>query len=284
LRPLIFTAKLVAWPEVGTEAVWDELPSGPPPRARRRFWPGSISEAGAAFATFALSLTVFSVAGLNAIRGPEITLIAPERMLLYREGEGDAATLTLALNAGIINEASGEFGDVMTGAELSFAPPADKPARFGLGALVELVNSPVPRAQRAEWVSAQVRSCDVGVRCVATANALIIEREKRLLDVPGAGSRTEKLGFLLQTNQCAGPAALCAEFDGYRKTLATLKRQGQLRAYVTLRFNRDGEKRLACFGSVDPRKIDAVYGYLEDNGWATFACEAPPPRRFFSGS
>jgi hypothetical protein len=133
-------------------------------------------------------------------------------------------------------------------------------------------------------VAAQVRACEVGVRCVATANALIIEREKRLLDIPGAGSRTEKLGFLLQSYQCEGPAVRCAEFDGYRQTLATLKRQGQLRAYVTLHFNRDGEKRLACFGSVDPRKIDAVYTYLEENGWATFACEVPPPRRFFSGS
>jgi hypothetical protein len=227
---------------------------------------------------------VFSVAGLNAIRGPEITLAPPETMTLYREGDGDSASLSLVMDARIINEASGEFGDVMTDAWLSFAPPRTKPARFDFAALVELVHSPAPKPERAEWVATQVKACAVGVRCVATANALIIERDKRLLDIPGAGSRSERLGFVLQNYQCKGPADRCAAFSSYRQAVAGLKARGQLRAYVTLRFNRDGEKRIACFGSVDPRKIAETYSYLEDNGWASFACEAPPPRRLSWGS
>lgn len=255
--------------------MWDELPSADEPRRPRiRSWGRFISEAGAATATFLLSATVFAASGLSALRGPEIKVLPPDHIRLYRDGVGDKAVLSVAVDAKILNEASREYGDVMTASTVSLGTGATAPS-FRLETLVDMVLSPTPRAQARAWVAEQVRACRVGTRCVPTENLLVIETPAMLLDVPGAGSRSETLGFLLVDYKCAPETAPCRAFRTYEQSVAWLKARERITFTLALHFNNDGEKRIVCRSDRSAAEMDAVYTYLEMTGWADIPCDKP---------
>lgn len=245
--------------------MWDELPSGPERRGRPRFWPRSISEAGAATATFLLSAAVFSVAGLNALRGPEIDVLQADVFYLYRDGQGDRSELLLAVPVQIINEASRDYGDVLTNVRASFDGGRKNGAWFEVETLVDDVFT-----LSAEKDAAQ---CAIGSRCIAATGHLFIERNFELLDVNGAASRTEQLGFILSDNQCTGAQTRCAEFASYAAATRTLAQRRPVRLDLRLEFNNDGRKELTCVSTRDPKKLAAIFAYLETRRWTTIRCE-----------
>ena len=253
------------------EAVWDELPSGPPPRERRRFWPRSISEAGAAFATFLLSLAVFSVAGLNAVRGSRIVMIQPEHVTFYRDGEGDASVLALALNLPMVNAASQDYGDVATEVQLVISPRRSKKdaVRFRMDGFAEAV--PLGKGQEAR-AGRQADACPLGARCISNGTLVVTQRPRQLLDVPGGGSRTAALGFILLSLACEGPADACAEFRDFRSASAALQRRAGQHYRIQIRFHGDGVKEIDCRTGADPASFQGAFERLEDKGWATLPC------------
>lgn len=257
---------------MGTEAVWDELPSGRERRRDVRSWTRFITEAGAASASFMLSLAVFSVAGLNAFRGSQMVVLPVEQVLLYRDGVGDRATLSMALPVKMINAAGRDYGDVMVDAQVTIAPKRPGGAlQFGLQTFVEPVfaldpNGPSP-------------VCSYDVRCVALKGTWIIERPAALLDVPGSSSRTQWLGFRLESALCKGDSARCAQFYNFDSATRALGTGAGLRFDATLAFHGDGTFKVSCIvNEANQGGRAAIIDYLRSRGWTNLTC-APSPRR-----
>ena len=246
--------------------MWDELPSGPKPKHDVRSWTRFITEAGAASASFLLALTVFSVAGLNALQGSKIVVLSPEQVLFYRDVGARSSVLLVAMPVRMINAAGQDYGDVVVSATAHLGgPDARNPAEFEYQAIVE----PVFTANAAE----QARACGVGVNCVATDKLLVAERPKRLLDVPGGSSRSEFLSFRLQSHLCSGSPS-CARYSDYRSVMQLLQNAQRLQITVKLRLNSDGEHSMVCV--IDDQAVgrrQAWIDYLEEEGWANLPCE-----------
>lgn len=247
--------------------MWDELPSGPARRQSARSWGRFITEATAASASFMLSLAVFSVAGLNALRGPEMKVVPPESFLLYRDGSADRAQLVLAMEVRMINEANTAYGDVLVQANAGITVADDGPtAGFETDTLIEDVFTMTPEKQ--------AENCSFGARCVVATGHLFIERPYKLLDIAGAASRTEQLGFTLGDHRCeAAQPALCGRFDNFNTSVRHLRTSRPLSVELTLRFNGDGQKTVLCTSTSDPAKLAAIFNYLETRGWTTVTCE-----------
>ncbi len=103
-----------------------------------------VTEAGAAFAAFLVSLTVLLLGGFQHFRGSEIVVLPPQYVFLYRDAPTpDTDALVLAVEAGMINTASADYGDVAVQAYAALAGTPVDEARFPYDAAVEPVTRPL---------------------------------------------------------------------------------------------------------------------------------------------
>ena len=238
-----------------------------------------VTEAGAAFAAFLVSLTVLLLGGFQHFRGSEIVVLPPQHVFLYRDAPTpDTDALVLAVEAGMINTASADYGDVAVQAYATLAgTPADT-ARFPYDASVEPVTRP--------HEDGAAMDCPIDARCIVAAGStplrpgqmsmLMIERRPALLSVPGGSSRSVWLAFAL--GNCRGEPEVCGRYQSFEDAVAALRQAPDLQFEITLEFHSDGRKRISCgFESVGVASREDFLNFLEERGWATLRCQRDLP-------
>ncbi|WP_294090435.1 hypothetical protein [Sphingomonas sp.] len=206
------------------------------------------------FAGFLLASTLAAINAFYALRGSVIVVQPPQQALLYRDGDGDNAVLTIAMRLAMINAADGQHGDVLMKASIS---PIDKGPNFGFAGTVQPVFTDNPLAEK---------KCDIGVRCIKLRGLLAIERDDEIVDVPGGAVKAPYLAYPISDSNCEGPAAQCAKFGDFEKSVATLANKPS-KFTVNVKYYRDGVRRITCSG----RAVDMAY--LRKVGWMTIRCK-----------
>lgn len=233
-----------------------------------------ISEASAAVAAFLLSLSIFLVGTVQSLKGSEIVLLTPQYVYLYRDAPRPGHdALVLAVEAGMINTARADYGDVAVQAYAELAGTPAETARFPYDASVEPVSLPHEDGQ---WID-----CPVDVRCVSAVGSVpmqpgqmalrVLERRPELLSVPGGSANSAWLGFAF--GNCRGDPAACEEFQSFEDALQKLRDAPELAFRVTLDFHSDGRKVILCAFENDGAERRRRYlDFLEERGWATLRC------------
>jgi hypothetical protein len=229
-------------------------------RRRRRF-----TEAGVALAALVISCAVFLVNGALFFRGSDMAVLEPDTVLFYRDPGPNGSSMWVALPAQMINAASADYGDVVTEASLAIGPKRTERGRFGYLALAEPVMSPN--------VEKGVADCAQGARCIPATGFFVIERPRTLLDVPGGGSRSANMAFMIEAVNCEGEPGFCSAMVGFDDALSHLRSRPDPMFRMTLRFHFDGAEEVRCRLTRDPIRRKAIFDYLQEKGWAQAACE-----------
>jgi hypothetical protein len=237
-------------------------PSAVSAEARKRRF--RITEAGVALIALLVSGTSFLINGAFFLRGSEMVILPPENWLLYRDGGPHGADLYLAMPLNVVNAAGADFGDVVVRAEVQIFSGRKAPGVFPYSGLVEPVLTP--------QVEAGVANCPQGARCIANTGFYVIERPAKLLDVPGGGSRSEFLTFLLSPNNCLGSEQYCASFNQFDNAVAALRREPEPVIRVVVRYQFDGDHTVECRLTKDAQLRGKILDYLQDKGWTMQPC------------
>lgn len=225
-----------------------------------------INEAGVALAALLVSVTVIGVNAYNHRRGSQIVVLQPEQVVLYRTTGGSDSNLWLAVQTQMVNTAR-EYGDVVVRASAVVHREDLPEGRFAYSNVVEPIMSP--------QVDKALQNCPQGARCLPATGFYVIERPKRLLDIPGGSSRTEYLAFQLESFNCKPTGAYCSNFANYAGAMKALRRGGSLEVSVDLQLQFDGTKTLRCVLPDDPGRRTVILDYLDEKGWAQPECVEP---------
>ena len=241
----------------------DRAPEG---ERRRRF--EITSEAAVAAVAVGLSLITLTTSAWFALRGSVVVATPPASVFFYRDaGEGAGAVLTAGVDTSLVNSASGNYGDVVTRITMEIDRPGGDPAVFDYTTLVTPVFS-----ERAEQ---QADQCPVTGRCVVNdGQFLTIEEPRRTLDVPGGASRSEYIGFALQSGNCAQKGA-CDGFSDFASTTRILAASPELTIRFRYQLHSDGEKVATCRLNLERPGLPAGWlaDHLERKGWAMLSCQ-----------
>lgn len=221
--------------------------------ARRRLpkWI-TLSTAG-----FALSVTLALINAYYVVRGSEVVVQPAEQVILFRDGEGDKAVLTLAIRLAMINAADASHGDVLMTAHASVA---GQRAEFAYSTEIKPVfSTQVPDA----------KDCAFGSRCIALPGLLAIEQGDQILDIPGGSVRSPYLSFPLTSWNCEGKD--CAAFPNFAGSAQRLAK-GPLDITIKLAFFGDGHRWMRCLA----KPVDLKY--LNDKGWMSMRCRTATVR------
>lgn len=205
-------------------------------------------------ATFVLALGLALASAFTAFRGPVMVVQPAQQVVLYRDGEGENAVLTMAMRLAMINATDASNGDVVMQARIT--PTAGGPS-FGFAATVKPVFTNDEDA---------ASKCDIGARCIALDGLLAIEREDEILDIPGGSVRAAYLAYPIVDWNCEGNKQACAEYVDFNGVVEKIARSASDFS-VKVTFFGDGERTLTCKG----RAIDAAY--LKSRGWMTVSCD-----------
>jgi hypothetical protein len=214
-----------------------------------------------------LSLVTVLVGAWFAMRGSVVTAVPPDSVFLYRD-QGIGAVLTAGVDSALVNSASGNYGDVVTRVSMEVVEPGDagNPS-FDYETLVTPVFS--------ENAERQAESCPITARCVRNGPFLAIEEPRRTLDVPGGSSRSEYIGFVLQSSNCARGAS-CDGFGDFLQAARRLEERPRLRVRFRYQLHGDGEKVAECdldltLGRAGPYR-PWLSKHLESQGWVVLPC------------
>ncbi len=231
----------------------DDPPATPEERERiREAWYRRITIGAAGFF---LAVMLAAINAFAALRGSVIVVQPPEQIILYRDGEGDKAVLTIAMRLAMINTADSQHGDVVMGAAIS--PIAGGPAFKFAGTTVKPVFTNDPSA---------ASKCDIGVRCVALPGLLAIEQGDEIIDIPGGAVRAPYLAYPVTDWNCEGNDKACTQFGTFDQAVQLIAK-GPSRFVVSVDYYSDGKRRIVCEG----RAVDLAY--LRKTGWMTVSCK-----------
>lgn len=204
--------------------------------------------------SLALLLSI-GAAGVNAwffVSGSDVQVLAPDRLLFYRDGAATSGVLKVAVPIRLVNRAVANFGDTVIRYQLTASTRSGRHIDFGEpeSTVVVVLSDQAPGAG----------SCDLPARCFAIGAVQFMETPVALLDVPGSSSRETYVVFTLVEPGCAPASPACQFFD-YARSAKALP---QLRdVTVSVQLAADGTKRLKCrFAAPDA-------GYLIRNGLLT---------------
>lgn len=221
-----------------------------PPPPRKRWW----QYFSLGLSAFIMSVTITLINAFYSLRGPEIVVEEPDQVLLYRDGEGADAVLTVAMRVATINTAGGQHGDVMLEAEVE--PRAGGPS-FRYQALAQPVFTDAPDA---------ASRCDVTTRCIGLPGLLVMEKSDQIVDLPGGAAQARYLSFPAAEWNCEGTKRACASYGNFNGALRQLEAR-PLDVRVRLHLHGDGDRTIICGG----QKINA--NYLRQVGWLSLSCE-----------
>jgi hypothetical protein len=207
-------------------------------------------------AGFFLAVSLAAINAVSATRGAVIVVQPPQQVILYRDGEGGKAVLTLAMRLAMINSADASNGDVLMDAHLS--PVAGGPV-FAYGGTVKPVFTDNPDADK----------CDVGARCVALKGLLAIEQTDEIIDIPGGTVRGPYFYYPVAGWNCieakGKPSATCGQFADFNTAVGTLAAK-PLSVRIDIDLFQDGKRQIYCMTSA----INAEY--LKTRGWTALNC------------
>ena len=241
-------------------------------------WPEVTSEAAVAAVAVMLSLITLTTSAWFVLRGSVVTAVPPENIFFYRDASNDPsltaienAVLTAGVDTALVNTASANYGDVVTRITMQIDAPGDHDAVFRYQTLVTPVFS--------ETAARQAANCPVTSRCVLNGNFLAIEEPRRTLDVAGGSSRSEYIGFVLNSSNCA-PSGHCDAYRNFTSASQALDRAERLVIRFHYRLHSDGEKTATCIVDLRPKGA-ATYrpwlaGQLKNRGWAILPCQPGP--------
>jgi hypothetical protein len=223
---------------------------------RRRRFLSVPQENVIALGALILSLVIALINVYYAVRGPEVVVQPADQVILYRDGEGEHAILTVAVPVMMINAASAEHGDVMVEATLE---PGRGGGRYPYQTLVQPIFT--------QDTAGAKQKCEVGTRCIVFDDLVLVERTDEIIDIPGGSAKSRYLSFQVTPPACKGPRAVCDRYRDFNAAVAAL--QGKALALtVKLQFHSDGTRTLTCpLGRMD-------LSYLTDHGWTALPCEA----------
>lgn len=231
----------------------ERLPQGPTRWSRLRFAPSLRLEQSLSLAAFIMSLTIALINAFYALRGSVIAVSAPQQVVLYRDGEGEASVLVLAMRSDLVNLSDG-YGDVLKSAELVVG-----------SAGLRLKSAGVLETAFTGGSTARGRECELGARCTALPGLLVVERTDSIIDMPGAEARALTLAFPLVSWNCSGTGGACKQLSSFENGLQSLGSKG-LTLKLELKFHGDGERTVRCTTGQLNR------GYLRQIGWVSLAC------------
>lgn len=222
-----------------------------PPRRRKRDIAYRLVSTGSA--GFLLAVTLATINAFYALRGSVIVVQPPQQVLLYRDGEGEHAILTIAMRLAMINAADAQHGDILMRAAIA---PSENGPSFQFSGVVQPVFTDNPAAEK---------KCDIGVRCTKLRGLLTIERDDEIVDIPGGSVRSPYLAYPVSGSNCEGSAQQCAKFGNFEQSIAALDNKSS-KFTVLVKYYRDGNRKITCEG----RAIDLAY--LRKTGWMTISC------------
>ena len=206
-----------------------------------------------ALSAFVMSLAITLISAFTALKGPDIVVLPPDQVLFYRDGEGDDAVLTMAMELEMINTASAH-GDVLLDATIQ--PRGDGPA-FRYQSLVRPVFTDTSTGER---------DCDLGSRCLELPGLYLIETVDEIVAMPGASARSTFLSFPATEWNCEGTPEQCHRYASFNQAVAAMG-SDPLDVTVTIRFHQDGHRDVVCRGGA------ANTDYLKRAGWIAAPCE-----------
>ncbi|HEY3815059.1 MAG TPA: hypothetical protein VGL66_17715 [Caulobacteraceae bacterium] len=209
------------------------------------------AEAVIAAGAFILALTTSLTQVYLAVRGPVISMLPIDSMVLYT----DSGVLQAALHVTMTNSASADYGDLVERADLSLKAPSGRWVRFPLDSTAQI--HLVDDSQKV------VDRCDPTLRCLPFKGMVVVDRNDKLLALPGGATRADYLTFDLWT--CRGAAVDCAYFKNFNTTGAALDHRS-LNAKVDFVFHRARNQTLTCV----TRPVDGAR--LEKIAWLSFPC------------
>ncbi len=237
--------------------VQDDLPlqspsddAGNPVPARVPWW--QRWRPSLAISAFTMSLTITLISAFTALKGSEIVVLPPDQVLLYRDGEGEAAVLTMAMRLDMINAASAH-GDVLLDATIQ--PGTDGPA-FRYQSLVRPVFTDTSTGER---------TCAFGSRCIELPGLYLIETVDDIVAMPGGSARSTFLSFPAAEWNCKGTPEQCRSYASFNQAVAAI-RSDPIEVTVRVKFHEDGGRDVVCRGAA------ANTDYLKLAGWIAAPC------------
>lgn len=206
----------------------------------------NITETKVAIAAFVLSAGIIGKGVITEMKGPEVDVVPPEQVLLYKSG----GVLNLAIQLPMINNAS-DYNDLVTDVRLQLE---------GVEPVFRLTELASP-VFNDDDVKAQKDHCEPSLRCQKFNKMAISQRAETFVTVPAGGAQTSYYSFELYCEESA-----CTGFGDFGQAIQSLKGK-ELSLTVSLDLRRDGRRRITCRTA----KIDVQY--LTDNGWLTRECE-----------
>ena len=137
------------------------------------------AEAVIAAGAFILALTTSLTQVYLAVRGPVISMLPMDTMVLYN----DSSSLQAALHVTMTNSASADYGDLVEKADLGLRAPSGRWTRFPLDSTAQI--HLVDDAQKV------VDRCDPAFHCLPFKGMVVVDRNDKLLALPGGGARAD---------------------------------------------------------------------------------------------
>ncbi len=203
---------------------------------------------------FLLSAVLAIINVFYAIQGSTLVVQKPEQVILYRDGEGAKAVLTMAIRVAVINTTT-QAGDVLMTARLT--PIRGGPA-FAYAATVKPVFT-----RDADTA----RQCELGARCIVHPGLVAIEHSDDIIDIPGGSVRGVYLSYPMAAWNCEGAEKACDTFADFGTATRALAGK-PLDVTVRVNFYADGHRDLRCLTN----PVNAAY--LAEKGWVTMSCQS----------
>lgn len=202
-------------------------------------------------AGFVMSV-VLTLAGIYGdARGSDIAARPLDKMLLYRDGEGDRSVLNAAFKLILLNAADTSHGDMLLKADLE------------LGGMKFAMVGTVQPSFTAD--SDAATKCPIDSRCIIRPGLVAVEKPDEVLDIPGGSHLLTNLNFPIVASNCIGPPKRCARLSDAAASQALFRNRVDARLF--LHFYADGEREMRC-------RVDAIdHAYLTKIGWSAIVCK-----------
>jgi hypothetical protein len=218
-------------------------------KALQMNWLSEVTIGGAAFV---LSLTIAGGSFVQFILGPEIDVLPPAQILIYRGGLPDRAVLYAAVRLPMVNKSAG-YNDVIVDATLQPYPNGPKVSYFSLV-------TPVYNDENDPALSKA--HCVEGRRCQHFAKMAISELGDDVVVIPAGGAHANYYAFRLFCRDQKG----CSDFATFDKAVDTIEARSRQISF-TLNLYSDGTRTISC--PITP--ISAAH--LRKFGWLSRPCE-----------
>jgi hypothetical protein len=213
-----------------------------------------VTDTTVALAAFFLSVAIVGSGLISSMKGPEVDVVPPEQVLLYKSG----AVLDLAIRLPMINNASG-YNDLVTSARLQLG---------GMKRTFPLSEIAIPVFNDESDAGAQKVYCEPTLRCQTFSKMAISQRAETVVTVPAGGAHSDYYSFELY---CDDDPQACRGFANFEAAVESLRGM-PLTLRIWLDLHRDGRRLVTCVTA------PIEESHLIANGWQTLECDTHSAR------